>query len=115
MIQDSCLFMHYRSVNNDDSINPRGGATIAIHPLNPERAVISIALCTTSDVYNKKLGRNIATGRINAFLSGREVSENLVFEIPVVNDIQLKSLVDEELGGWMEARGLKEVRYQGIR
>ncbi len=68
-------FMHFRPASKNDS---RGGATVAICPTEGNKVLVSVALCGSNDVFNKKRGRDISSGRIRAALEGRMSMEGLV-------------------------------------
>jgi len=60
--------MHFRKRNGDQ----RGGLTVAIDYNHEERAIyVAEAKCSRNDMFNRKLGRTIATGRLQAFFDGR--------------------------------------------
>jgi len=98
-------FMHYRkfSENGPDS---RGGATVAILPGENGTAMIAVAQCNPSDVFNKKVGRAISSGRINAYLKGRTSLDGKVQTITVVDLLQLREAVDAVVHDSMDANDL---------
>lgn len=93
-------YMHYRTADKT-----RGGATVAIYPQDTTKtALIAIARCGPHDVFNKKIGRAIASGRISAFLAGRP-SEH-VEQIVVENPDDLKMIVDTHLNEFVAEHDL---------
>ena len=76
-------FMHIRAYESlsGQTPSPRGGKTVAIMPIEGNRAKFSIARCGPNDIFNKKVGRDIAEGRLNDFLKGRATLEDKVYQI----------------------------------
>lgn len=96
-------FMHYRPVSGDS----RGGATVAILPLEHEpKALITLARCGPNDVFNKKLGRDIAAGRLAAFLKGRVSATSKIREVDITDPLKLKKAVSDYLHDEMELQNL---------
>jgi len=59
------MFMHYRPVNSNGLVSdPRGGATVAISIVAGTSAKVAIAWCSPVDVFDRRLGRTIASGRL---------------------------------------------------
>lgn len=57
--------LHFRRHNGKTgALKNNGGLTVAVAKY-PEGYVISAASCSDSDMYNKKVGRLIATGRLD--------------------------------------------------
>lgn len=99
---DNIEFMHYRSANGT-----RGGATVAIYPQAATMtALISVARCGPADIFNKKIGRDVAKGRIAAYLKGRESSVKHVDQIVVPEGMDLKAAVDIAVFEQMASHGL---------
>ena len=102
-------FMHYRKFVNrsgwagDVEMDSRGGATIAILPAENNTVLVSIARCNPADVFNKKVGRAISEGRIQAYLNGRTSLEGSVQTIVVADFDKLKETVADAIGDEMEA------------
>lgn len=97
-------FMHFR----DDSGDVRGGCTVAIsHDPSNQVAIFSLAYCNRTDVFNKKIGRSIASGRLAAFMNGRQ---SMIDRVHVIQDVPsdqgIKTLVATEL-----AEELAELHY----
>lgn len=91
------MYMHYRMFGDDDVVAPKGGATLAIRKEN-DQAVVGVAICSTHDVFNRKIGRDIALGRLNTYLSGtRDVSEH-VLVIPLASELEIKRQVADTFG-----------------
>ena len=59
--------------------NGRITATIATHEQTPDTLLVSIARCNPKETSpTRQLGRTIATGRMEAYLSGRTNTSNVV-------------------------------------
>lgn len=58
-------FIHCRNINQDGTINPNGGLTIAYN-INKDFKVVGWAgaKCHTKDNYNKQIGRRKSAGRL---------------------------------------------------
>ena len=83
-------YMHFRPIFRDVS----GGATVAIMPrASLGTALISVARCGPMDNFNKKIGRDVATGRLSAYLAGRQSVASHVREIAVPDMLKLKETV----------------------
>ena len=100
------MYMHYRAINTNpvESIDPRGGATIAIRHVDDTKALASIAFCNPGEVFNKKIGRYVAAGRLSAKMSGKDVNGWFV-EVPIDGKLPTKAAVDEQVRQSMEAMG----------
>ena len=72
--QNGIYFMHYRNINGA-TVEPRGGVTFAIRPTGGNVLEVGVARCSRRDVFDRKLGRNIAEGRLNAYTEGRHGSD----------------------------------------
>ena len=97
-------YMHFRPLNIE--VNSHGGATVAILPNDVNgKAIISIARCNPNDVFNKKTGRLVASGRIMAALKGRDMGDK-VRTITIGDCENLKESVASVIGTEMEEFGL---------
>lgn len=103
--------MHFRKRNGD----PRGGLTIAIDYNAKEHAIyVARAKCSKNDMYNRKLGRNIAQGRLTAFFDGRSgrsidnhIIERIEFKHGVTPDPRLfKEMAVNALSGHLRRHKL---------
>lgn len=57
-------YMHYRNRDARGSVtDPRGGATVAIKT-EGNVSTFAIAWCSKKEVFNRKIGRAVATGRL---------------------------------------------------
>jgi len=100
-------FMHFRPTSGFNKC--RGGATVAIMPIEPPtstagntagKLLVSMAKCNAADVFNKKIGREIAAGRLRAFLDGRESAQYKVWMVDVpdiMDDGNFKRVVADDL------------------
>ena len=111
---DKLQFMHYRAFTTDtdggwgetDEISSRGGATVAIMQADNNKVLVSIARCNPSDVFNKKVGRTIAAGRLQAYLNGREKLADKIQEIVITDPLQMKETVANAIAVEMDLLGL---------
>lgn len=88
-------FMHYRNHRAyTDEIDCRGGATVAImEQENKDAVLVSIARCHDNDVFDRKMGRVIASGRIQAYVAkGRNSS---VYSVTVPEGTTVKDAVND--------------------
>ena len=102
-------FLHYRhrvDTTEGDTISCRGGATMAIRIAPFNKLVVGVAQCSFSDVFDRKMGRVIAEGRLNAFESDPTRSRHIfvIDEVDPKGDI--KDIVDNALGDAMATAGL---------
>lgn len=96
-------FMHYRILENGIPTS-RGGTTVAIRQLG-NKAIVGVSQCALGDVFNKKLGRMIAEGRLNiyetkdltSFPGGRKKVAAHVFEVDVMDGEDVRTVVDAAL------------------
>ena len=96
-------FMHYRSANGT-----KGGATVAILPdAATKTALFAISRCGPHDIFNKKIGRAVSSGRINAFIKGRATMGEHINQVTFDDPIELKALVNDVVGDEMAAYGLE--------
>jgi len=58
-------YMHYRKFDRMGQIVPKGGMTVAIRQEGHELTV-ALSECGRKDLFNRKLGRTIAEGRLNS-------------------------------------------------
>lgn len=63
--QSNIKFVHCRNINQDGSVKPHGGMTIA-YAINESFKVVgwAAAKCNIKDMYNKHVGRMKAAGRM---------------------------------------------------
>lgn len=80
-------YIHCRNHNNDGSINPNGGLTIA-YVINSDFKVVGFAAakCHNKDNYNKQIGRMKASGRLLSAQFYTEMPE--IDEQTFINDAQ---------------------------
>ena len=94
--------MHYRATasalallstprNHNDAPVYRG-ATVAIAPTGDNTVAITVAYCGQNDIFNKKLGRTIAEGRMKTFLHGTRC---LSFPVKVITVADMDSMKDD--------------------
>ena len=69
-------FAHRRFLNEDGSIDPRGGITIAYKQYK-DSIQYAIARCHERDNFNKQQGRIKAAGRLNSDKSRHNTTESL--------------------------------------
>lgn len=96
-------YIHYRAIGKDGAIRPHGGATVAFRYAEGSLTA-SIAWCDPKDVFNKKIGRMVATGRLNMYQTcGR--CENYIVQIPTTEDAIFKDVINTEIGPLMRDEG----------
>lgn len=109
-MKSGIYFMHYRTYNRaGDTIQPQGGATVAIRKVGDDKLVIAIARCARNDIFNKKLGREISEGRLDAYLGGKVLTEDKVRDISLAKYTEfdaVKDIVNREIGEEMIEFGL---------
>lgn len=54
--------IHFRPINEDGSIDPRGGVTIC-YLVDGDKAFFGMSICSTLDNYERKRGANAARGK----------------------------------------------------
>lgn len=96
-------YMHYRPVTR----NAPGGATVAILPTERNSVLVTVARCGPEDIFNKKVGRDVAAGRIRAYMEGRPTMDKYVFEVKVPDMLEVKATVAKELEYDMAELGLQ--------
>lgn len=57
-------FLHIRNHTKEGTLCPNGGATVAISKADSKHYVFNVAHCSDKDVFCKKLGRAVASGRL---------------------------------------------------
>ena len=93
--------MHFRKYDRMGQIRPKGGLSLAILVRGNE-AHVAIAQCGRKDLFNRKLGRTIAEGRLNSAMEeGAEIHvvEMLpknVFRVKIPEAVNLKSFIAEQ-------------------
>ncbi len=98
--------MHYRGVHGAAHLASRGGATLAIRLVEPTKAIVSIARCSSEDVFNKKIGRTIALGRLAAHSSGKRNVEDFIRHVDITEGESIKVAIDLTVGEEMAKLGL---------
>lgn len=94
------VFNHTRYATMDGSLLPKGGITFAMEEITPDlfnqitedhilEAQFGFARCSDKDLYNKKIGREIAKGRmintefevtaINQFVDGEDRDVRIIY------------------------------------
>jgi len=95
--------MHYRSANGT-----KGGATVAIlSDAVTNTALFAISRCGPQDIFNKKIGRAVSSGRIKAFVQGRGTVAEHINQVTFDDPADLKAIVDATVADTMEAYGLE--------
>ena len=64
-----------------------GGATVA-YQLYPDRLVYSFAICSRNDLFNRRIGRKIAVGRIES---------RIYDEIPITSEANVSKLIEHTI------------------
>jgi hypothetical protein len=94
------VFNHTRYATMDGTLLPKGGITFAMEEIEPDlfnqiteehvlEAQFGFARCSDKDLYNKKIGREIAKGRmvntefevtsINQFVDGQDRDVKIIY------------------------------------
>lgn len=92
------LFMHYRPANI--ATDPRGGATVAIRA-DGNTALVSVALCDPKDVFCRKIGRIVATGRLAA--ANKDAGGKYTIQVSLKDSNLIKNQVAMALAPMMDA------------
>jgi hypothetical protein len=107
MNKTGTYYMHYRRRDTSGCALPQGGATLAIRTVGENRIVVGMALCSNRDVFNKKLGRAIAEGRIDRSEDGQRTG-SYVYTIEMNQlDLPIKEVVNETFAVTMDELGLE--------
>jgi len=59
-------FLHIRERSLRGDLAPRGGCTIAFAQIDPSTLALAAAFCSDRDQFSKRIGREIARGRLSA-------------------------------------------------
>lgn len=94
-------FMHYRSGQGNENL---GGATVAIRVVAENKVAVAVARCSKKDHFDKKMGRTIAEGRLNAMLNSDVIPEQNFVVIP--EGASIKGTVDGYLYPALSEYGL---------
>lgn len=88
--QTNVRFIHCRNLQEDGSISPKGGMTIAYN-INKEGFVVgwAAAKCNIKDTFNKAYGRMKAAGRL--------LSQDYYNDVPEVSE---KSFVEQTVNAY---------------
>ena len=62
---NTLTFMHFRNLFNHGTISPLGGCTLALG-IGDSTVEVGVAICNDETNFNKKIGRDIASGRLKA-------------------------------------------------
>ena len=92
-VKPSVKFIHCRNKNQDGSISPQGGLTIA-YTLNEKFKVVgwAAARCNDKDIYNKHIGRAKSAGRL--------LSDKWYQDCPEIDE---KSFIQQSQDGYAKA------------
>lgn len=100
-------FMHYRRRDTYGSPLSQGGATLAIRPMGGNVIRVAMAQCSDKDIFNKKLGRTIAQGRLFS-AQDTDPSSKYVFDIIAPEtDMAVKEAVHTVMARTMHGAGLE--------
>lgn len=84
-MEQSVRFMHIRKHDSKGNLKATEGATIAVKA-EGERYHVYAAFCSKRDVFCRRIGRAVAEGRLNHYLTNKE--------IPAVNEQLLRTAVE---------------------
>ena len=102
-------FMHYRNRITEDGkevISCKGGATMAIRIAPDNKLLVGLAQCSHDDVFDRKLGRTIAEGRLNVYEQNPNRYHNVIIIDEVDPKTPIRDAVDDILGDKMAEMGL---------
>lgn len=99
-------FMHYRRRDSYGEAQPQGGVTLAIRPIGGNVIRVAMAKCGKKDVFNKKLGRAIAEGRLAA-AAGSERNKFVYDLVLTETDAPIKEAVAVAFGPAFAEMGLE--------
>lgn len=83
--------MHYRNVKGA-TVEPRGGVTFAIREAGDNILHVGVSRCSKRDVFDRKLGRQIAEGRLKAYTDGRDSDAQGKFYTVLIDGIDDKNV-----------------------
>jgi hypothetical protein len=75
------IFMHYRKFDKLGQLEARGGLTLAVD-MAGNQLTVALAECGKKDVFSKKMGRQIAEGRLRAAVASGDTSKLFILELP---------------------------------
>jgi hypothetical protein len=70
------FYQHVRYPNDDGSISNLGGLTYAF-TIDEEHVHFAVSVCSVNDNYSKKIGRQLSTERLNAYMAGSQILTGL--------------------------------------
>lgn len=100
--------IHLRNRNVDNSVTPKGGATITCE-YNKESGQLdfAIALCSKKDVFSKSRGRLISESRLNFFMNNPEKYLKLAYSSVVPKDVRFINVISAKVLDLLE--GVEEI------
>lgn len=103
-MKDKVYIHHVRLYKNVEGILPRGGITVAIKQVDDNIVRVATSYCSVRDVYNKKRGRDIATGRLYKGKCFEIVTEGSIDDIL---SLAIKTDPSTSKTTWMSVSGTK--------
>lgn len=89
-------YIHYRPADKKDphgvAVAPKGGATVAISE-DDTMLHFAIGRCSDRDIFNKKIGRHVALGRLTTHIAGKAVKT--AFSIKRDSELPTKQQVND--------------------
>ncbi len=78
------IYHHLRNEDNNHSVSPKGGATMAIeqHADNPEVVLVGYTRCNPVDVFCKKTGRIKSLGHLTGNYDAEKNPYKFTIEVP---------------------------------
>lgn len=96
-------FHHSRLELDDETLNPRGGSTIAYYiDHDNNRLVAALSICSTKDLFSKEIGRAYAFERLTRRMNEKSVRDASDMPLAVVFDI-------DDLNRWVSTEVNKQV------
>jgi len=104
--------MHFRKYDRMGQIRAKGGLSLAIEQVG-DQVTVAVAQCSRKDLFNRKLGRTIAEGRLNLAKAnaargrdiewtgavadeGDTVREQTIYHLVLPEATNLKSFITEQ-------------------
>lgn len=90
--------MHYRKYTRNGQLSAKGGLTLAIRHVDNE-LIVAMAECGRNDLFNRKMGRTIAEGRLAHALDETVFDNNFgknVFRLELPAETTPKSFIHNQ-------------------
>jgi len=113
-------FIHYRIYNpSNANYLACSGVTLAYREMEPSTIEYAASYCSPNDIYNKTIGRNIATARLDRNSLIAETDFEIFEEICKNPDLRLQESYSELLDELADVLGIDipaaHMEYKGFR